>query len=55
VLAIVLQAVVRVGQRALTCRITQSIAAASFVAIFFFDIPFPLIIIAAATTGFLGV
>jgi chromate transporter len=55
VLAIVLQAVVRVGKRALKNRIMRGIAAASFIAIFFFNIPFPLIIITAAAIGFLGV
>jgi chromate transporter len=47
VLAIVLEAVVRIGKRALKNRILIGIAAAAFVAIFFFDAPFPLIILAA--------
>src|ERR671921_1319323 len=47
VLAIVLEAVVRIGKRALKNRVLIGIAAAAFVAIFFLDAPFPLIILAA--------
>jgi chromate transporter len=54
VLAIVLEAVVRIGRRALKNRVLIGIAAAAFVAIFFLDAPFPLIILAAGLTGFLG-
>ena len=54
VLAVVLQAVVRVGSRALRNRAMTGIAAASFVAIFFGGVPFPLIIIAAGLIGWLG-
>jgi chromate transporter len=54
VLAIVLQAVVRVGQRALKNTAMQAIAAASFVAIFAFGAPFPLIIASAALIGWIG-
>jgi chromate transporter len=54
VLAIVLQAVVRVGKRALRNRIMVTLAAIAFVAIFFFAIPFPIIIIAAGLIGYLG-
>jgi len=54
VLAIVLQAVVRVGKRALRNRIMMALAATAFVGIFFFAIPFPIIIIAAGVIGFLG-
>jgi chromate transporter len=54
VLAIVLQAVVRIGKRALKSRIMLSISAAAFVAIFFFNVPFPLIILTAAMIGFVG-
>ncbi len=52
VLAIVLQAVARIGGRTLTSRPKRAIAAAAFVAIFFFHVPFPLIILAAALIGF---
>ncbi len=54
VLAIVLQAVVRVGKRALRNTAMRVIAAASFVAIFAFAAPFPLIVATAALIGFLG-
>jgi chromate transporter len=54
VLAIVLEAVVRIGKRALKNRIMIGIAAAAFVAIFVFDAPFPLIIFAAGLIGFFG-
>ncbi len=54
VLAIVLQAVVRVGKRSLKNPVMIGIAAAAFVAIFAFDVPFPLIILAAALIGFVG-
>ena len=54
VLAIVLQAVVRVGKRALRNRIMIALAAIAFVAIFFFDVPFPIIIIAAGVIGYFG-
>jgi chromate transporter len=52
VLAIVIQAVVRVGKRALRNPIMITIAAIAFVAIFFFGAPFPLIITAAGLIGF---
>jgi chromate transporter len=54
VLAIVLEAVVRIGKRALRNAALIGIAAAAFVAIFFLDAPFPLIILAAGLMGFLG-
>jgi len=54
VLAIVVQAVVRVGKRALKNRAMQAIAAASFAAIFLFDAPFPAIVLGAALIGWVG-
>ena len=54
VLAIVVQAVVRVGKRALRNRIMIALAGIAFVAIFFFNVPFPIIIIAAGAIGYLG-
>src|SRR6202140_2265100 len=54
VLAIVIQAVVRVGKRALRNRIMIALAAVAFIAIFFFDVPFPIIIIGAGLIGFVG-
>jgi len=54
VLAIVIQAVVRVGKRALRNRIMILLAAIAFIAIFFFDMPFPIIIITAGVIGYVG-
>jgi len=54
VLAIVIEAVVRVGKRALKNQVMVGIAAAAFVAIFFYGVPFPLIIIIAGVIGFVG-
>jgi chromate transporter len=54
VLAIVIQAVVRVGRRALRSPVMVALAASAFVAIFFFRVPFPVIIIAAAIIGLTG-
>jgi len=54
VLAVVVEAVLRVGKRALRSRFMVGIAAAAFVAIFFFSVPFPAIVAAAALLGLLG-
>jgi chromate transporter len=54
VLAIVIQAVVRVGKRALRNRIMIALAATAFIAIFFFNVPFPIIIVAAGLIGYVG-
>jgi chromate transporter len=54
VLAIVLDAVVRIGKRALENRVMFAIAAAAFVAIFFYRVEFPWIILAAGVIGYLG-
>jgi chromate transporter len=54
VLAVVIEAVLRIGRRALRNRAMIVLCALSFIAIFFFAVPFPLIIIAAAATGFAG-
>ena len=51
VLAIVIEAVVRIGKRALKSRSLVALAAAAFVGIFFFAVPFPVIILAAALLG----
>lgn len=51
VLAIVLEAMLRIGRRALKTKVTIGIAAVAFVAIFFFAIPFPIIIVGAAAIG----
>ena len=54
VLAIVLQAVVRIGRRALKNNVMRGLAALAFVAIFFFNAPFPIIILGAGLIGFFG-
>ncbi|MFN3938021.1 MAG: chromate efflux transporter [Gemmobacter sp.] len=54
VLAIVVQAVVRIGSRILANGTMIGVAAASFVAIFAFSVPFPLIILAAGLIGVFG-
>ena len=54
VTAIVLQAVHRIGSRALKNRYLWGIAAASFCAIFILNLPFPLIVVVAAAVGFVG-
>jgi chromate transporter len=54
VLAIVLEAVMRIGKRALKNQVMVGIAAMAFVAIFFLHIPFPAIVLAAALIGFMG-
>ena len=52
VLAIVVEAVIRIGKRSLKSRPMQALAIAAFIAIFFFAVPFPVIIIAAGLIGF---
>ena len=54
VLAVVLQAVLRIGTRALKNGVMMAIAVAAFIALFFFRVPFPLIIVAAGVIGYVG-
>jgi chromate transporter len=54
ILAVVVEAVLRVGKRALKNRVMVAIAAAAFVAIYFFKAPFPLVVLAAALIGIAG-
>ncbi|MDO7896842.1 chromate efflux transporter [Pseudomonas citrulli] len=54
VTAIVVHAAHRIGARALKNSWLWAIAAASFAAIFAFDVPFPLIVLGAAAIGYLG-
>jgi chromate transporter len=54
VLAIVLQAVVRVGSRALKNNVLRGFAAAAFIAIFVLRVPFPIIVILAGLLGFIA-
>src|SRR6185369_18101367 len=54
VLAIVVEAVIRIGKRALRGPAHVAIAAAAFVAILFFAVPFPLIVLGAGAIGAWG-
>jgi chromate transporter len=53
VLVIVFEALLRIGKRALKSSVLVSLAALAFISIFFFAVPFPLIVIAAALAGYL--
>jgi chromate transporter len=53
VLVIVVEALIRIGRRALKSHLLVALAAAGFIGIFFFAVPFPLIVVAAALIGFL--
>src|ERR1700745_4198710 len=52
VLAVVIDAVLRVGRRALKSRLAVWIAAATFIALFCFAVPFPIVVLTAALIGF---
>ncbi|WP_457151689.1 chromate efflux transporter, partial [Mesorhizobium sp. P5_C1] len=54
VLAIVIEAVIRIGRRALKNRVMVSIAVSAFIAIYALNVPFPLIVLLAGLTGWLG-
>ncbi len=54
VMALVVEAVIRIGKRALKNVVMVSLAAVAFIAIFFFNLPFPLIVLSAGIIGFVG-
>jgi chromate transporter len=54
VLAVVVEAVIRIGRKALKNRTMVLIAALAFVAIFVFRVPFPLIVLGAGLWGLMG-
>lgn len=54
VIAVVAAAVIRIGRKALRNRVMVVIAALSFIAIFFFKVPFPVIVIGAGMIGLVG-
>jgi chromate transporter len=54
VLAVVVEAVIRIGRRALRNRVMVAIAGLAFAGIFLLKIPFPLIILAAGLAGWTG-
>jgi chromate transporter len=51
VLAIVVQALLRVAGRALNTPAKRALAVAAFVALFFFNLPFPLVVLGAGAIG----
>ncbi len=53
VIVIVLEALVRIGRRTLKTTESRLLAACAFIGIFFFALPFPIIVFAAALWGFL--
>jgi chromate transporter len=55
VLAVVVQALFRIGKRALRTPTMVGIAALAFVAIYAFSVPFPVVVLAAGLIGFVGV
>ncbi|MGE5145354.1 MAG: chromate efflux transporter [Candidatus Eiseniibacteriota bacterium] len=52
VLVIVVEALIRIGKRALKSWLMVGLAALAFIGIFFLDLPFPLIVGAAAVIGY---
>lgn len=54
VVAVVIEAVLRIGKRALKNGVMVGMATAAFVAIFFLKVPFPLIVLSAGIIGFVG-
>jgi len=53
VIAIVVEAVMRIGKRALNHAVLVAFAVLAFVALYFFSLPFPLVVLAAAVGGLL--
>ncbi len=54
VIAIVAHAVLRIGRRTIKNRVMLALAVGSFIAIFFYQLPFPLIVLAAGLIGLVG-
>jgi len=54
VLAIVIEAILRIGKRALKNRVAVAIAVAAFTGIYVLKIPFPLIVLGAGLIGWIG-
>ena len=53
VLSIVVQALIRIGGRALNTRFKQIVSVAAFVALFFLNLPFPFVVLGAGAVGML--
>ena len=54
VVAIVVIAVIRIGRKALKNAVMYAIAVFAFVALYFFKVPFPAVIVGAGVIGFIG-
>jgi chromate transporter len=54
VLVLVIEALLRIGRRALKGRSAWALAVTAFVALFFFAIPFPAVVLAAGIVGYLA-
>src|SRR6184192_4529500 len=54
VMAIVAEAVLRIGSKALKNAVMWTLAALAFVAIFFFKVPFPIVVVVAGVFGLVG-
>src|SRR3954464_6564373 len=54
VLVIVVEALIRIGRRSLKTPLLMTLAGLAFIGIFFFALPFPLIVASAALVGFLA-
>ncbi|HTN74250.1 MAG TPA: chromate efflux transporter [Pirellulaceae bacterium] len=54
VMAVVIEAVWRISRRVLKNRVMVAIAACAFVAVFFFQLPFPIVVLSAGILGFFG-
>ncbi|HEY7768680.1 MAG TPA: chromate transporter, partial [Longimicrobium sp.] len=53
IIAVVVEAVIRIGRRALKDRALVVLAAAAFAGIFFLQVPFPLIVLGAGVAGWI--
>lgn len=54
VIAIVVEAVIRIGRRVLKNEVMLAIAVLAFIAVFFLEIPFPLVVLTAGLVGLVG-
>jgi chromate transporter len=54
VLVLVIEALLRIGRRALKGRVAWALAAVAFVALFFFAVPFPIVVLAAGLIGYVA-
>ena len=52
VLVLVVEALLRIGRRALNGRIAWTLAVLAFIALFFLNVPFPVVVLAAGVVGY---